>query len=143
MLDSTSVGATPSKLTEGFRYHQSRARTVVEERRQNVRILFALPVRVDGDGVSMEATAVNVSDTGALLLAPRPCPVGSTIQLRNRETGVSADFTVLWNSFDDSAKAFSWRLGVQTVENTRTPEAARAWARTFWGPEYEDARQGA
>ena len=72
------------------------------ENRQRPRIVFRVPLEIRTIEALSEATSTVVNQRGALILAPVPYPVGTTLDLRNMETHRSTPGRVVWSGDPDA-----------------------------------------
>jgi hypothetical protein len=98
-----------------------------------------LPLRLVWNRRTLVARTANVSDTGALVLSPVQCPIGSTVEITNLETEANCLFDVLWSLRDESQEGPGCRLGVRARPPAQVPEGAWLWGRAFWGGSYRQA----
>ena len=62
----------------------------MKENRRSPRIVLRVPLEIRAIEAVCEATTAVVNQHGALILAPVPYPVGTTLDLRNMETNLDA-----------------------------------------------------
>ncbi len=72
------------------------------ENRQSPRIVFRVPLEIRTIEALSEATSTVVNQHGALILAPVPYPVGTTLDMRNMETHRSTFGRVVWSADPDA-----------------------------------------
>ena len=72
------------------------------ENRQSPRIVSRVPLEIRTIEALSEATSTVVNQHGALILAPVPYPVGTTLDLRNMETHRSTPGRVVWSGDPDA-----------------------------------------
>ena len=74
----------------------------VVENRKSSRIVSRVPLEIRATEALCEATTAVVNQHGALILAPVPYPVGTTLNLRNMETQGSTPGRVIWSGNPDA-----------------------------------------
>ncbi len=74
----------------------------MKENRQSPRIVLRVPLEIRTIEALSEATSTVVNQHGALILAPVPYPVGTTLNLRNMETHRSTPGRVVWSADPDA-----------------------------------------
>ena len=74
----------------------------MKENRQSPRIVSRVPLEIRAIEAQREATTAVVNQHGALILAPVPYPVGTTLDIRNMETHRSTPGRVVWSADADA-----------------------------------------
>ena len=74
----------------------------MKENRQSPRIASRVPLEIRAIEAQREATTAVVNQHGALILAPVPYPVGTTLDIRNMETHRSTPGRVVWSADADA-----------------------------------------
>ncbi len=74
----------------------------MKENRRSPRIVLRVPLELRAIEALCEATTAVVNQHGALILAPVPYPVGTTLDLRNMETHRSTPGRVVWSGDPDA-----------------------------------------
>ena len=74
----------------------------MKENRRSPRIVLRVPLEIRAIEATCEATTAVVNQHGALILAPVPYPVGTTLNLRNMETQGSTPGRVIWSGNPDA-----------------------------------------
>ena len=74
----------------------------VVENRKSPRIVLRVPLEIRAIEAPREATTAVVNQRGALILAPEPYPVGTTLDIRNMETHRSTPARVVWSADPDA-----------------------------------------
>ncbi len=82
----------------------------MKENRQSPRIVLRVPLEIRAIEAPCEATTAVVNQHGALILAPVPYPVSTTLDLRNMETHRSTPGRVVWSG--DSNAHGDCKVGV-------------------------------
>lgn len=94
-----------------------------ENRRRSRRIVARIPLAVQPVDPPVDAVTAVINLHGALILAPMPYPIGTTLAVTNRETGAVTRGRVVWVA--EEAPGVN-KVGVEF-------EAAVA---DFWGASY-------
>ncbi len=74
----------------------------VVENRKSSRIVSRVPLELRATEALCEATSAVVNQHGAMILAPVPYSVGTTLDLRNMETHRSTPARVVWSGNPDA-----------------------------------------
>ena len=95
-----------------------------EDRRRSRRIVARVPLVVQPVTPAVDVLTGVINLHGALLLTPVPYPVGTALELNNRETGKATRGRVVWLTEDSSG---THKIGVEFDEVV--PD--------FWGKSYD------
>ncbi len=95
-----------------------------ENRRRSRRVVARIPLAVQPVDPPVDAVTAVINLHGALILAPMPYPIGTTLQVTNRESGQTTRGRVVWVAEDASGMH---KVGVEF-------EAVVA---EFWGGSYD------
>lgn len=97
----------------------------MREHRRSRRILASIPLEIESEGTSRQATTAVINLNGALILSPTNWAQDTHLTIRNPDTGLQIRGRVVWCGNPDSTEWY--KLGVEF-------EAASL---EFWGARYD------